>query len=215
MNDQYDTMGEAGLRFFGKVSASIAHELKNVLAILNENAGLLEDLSFAAERGAAINPERLNKACQQFTKQIQRADGIIKNMSHFAHSVDEFEAEVDLYQVTELVANLAGRLAAMRKLTLQTKQPSSPVIFSGNPFLLQNLIWICLELAMGTTGAGGTLVLTPAKDDSGVALRFGQIDDLAPGFANRMPVEHNHFLTASGAKLSEDLQTQELILHLT
>ena len=39
-----------GLQFFGKVSASIAHEIKNVLAIINENAGLLEDLTFAARK---------------------------------------------------------------------------------------------------------------------------------------------------------------------
>ena len=35
---------DGGLFFFGKMSASISHELKNVLAIINENAGLAEDL---------------------------------------------------------------------------------------------------------------------------------------------------------------------------
>ena len=32
-----------GFQFFGKMSASISHEIKNALAIINENAGLLED----------------------------------------------------------------------------------------------------------------------------------------------------------------------------
>ena len=43
MQAHYDSIGGSGLQFFGKVSASISHELKNVLAIINENAGLLED----------------------------------------------------------------------------------------------------------------------------------------------------------------------------
>ncbi len=214
MHAQYDVIGGAGLRFFGKVSASIAHELKNVLAIINENAGLLEDLSYAAQRGSAIDPERLNRACLQFTKQIHRADGIMKNMSRFAHSVDQFDAQVDLHELAGLVAILAGRLAAMRKLTIEVRQPASPVAFSGNPFLLQNLIWLCLEFAFGATGAGGTLLLCPAKDDTGVTLRIGGIDGLDNGFAGRMPVGHEDLLAALGATLSADCHTKELLICL-
>lgn len=214
MHVQYDAIGGAGLRFFGKVSASIAHEIKNVLAIINENAGLLEDLSYAAQRGSAIDPERLNRACLQFTKQINRADGIMKNMSRFAHSIDNFDARVDLHELTTLVANLAGRLAAMRKLTIDVEQPATPVVFSGNPFLLQNLIWLCLELAFGVTAAGGTLLLSPAKDDAGITLRIGGIDSIDDGFAGRMPAGSEDLLAALGAKLSTDVNAKELTLHL-
>lgn len=214
MHAQYDVIGGAGLRFFGKVSASIAHELKNVLAIINENAGLLEDLSYAAQRGSAIDPERLNRACLQFTKQINRADGIMKNMSRFAHSVDQFNAQVDLHELAGLVAILAGRLAAMRKLTIEVKQPVSPVAFSGNPFLLQNLIWLCLEFAFGATEAGGTLLLSPAKDDAGLTLRIGGINSLDMDFVDRMPVGHEDLLTALGATLTADCHTKELLIHL-
>ena len=214
MTTQYDAIGGAGLHFFGKVSASIAHELKNVLAIINENAGLLEDLSYAAQRGSAIDPERLNRACLQFTKQINRADGIMKNMSRFAHSVDQFDAQVDLHELAGLVANLAGRLAAMRKITIEVKQPMSPLAFSGNPFLLQNLLWLCLEFAFTATAAGGTLRLNPAKDAAGTTLRIGGIDNLDDTFVSRMPAGSEDLLVALGATLSAECHTKELILHL-
>ncbi len=214
MGIPYDAIGEAGLRFFGKVSASIAHEIKNVLAIINENAGLLEDLTFAAQRGSAIDPERLSKVCGQFTKQIQRADGIMKNMSHFAHSVDVFDTRADLYEVTCLVANLAARLAAMRKLTIEVVPAKTLVLFTGNPFLLQNLIWLCLEFAFGATSAGSNLLLIPVNDDAGIALRIGGIDSLDAGFAGKMPTGYEDLLAALGAKLSANCNTKELILHL-
>ena len=214
MNVQYDAIGGAGLRFFGKMSASIAHEIKNVLAIINENTGLLEDLSFAAQKGTVIDPERLNKACRQFTKQIQRADEIMKNMSKFAHSVDEFASQINLHELTVLVAKLAGRLAAMRKLTIQVEPPPDPVLFSGNPFAVQNLVWLCLEFAFETTGADSTLLLTPSKDDKGITLRIGGIDSLGDGLSGRMANEREDLITALGAKLSVDCDTKELILHL-
>jgi hypothetical protein len=45
MIDETDSLGRQGLQFFGKISASVSHEIKNVLAVIGENAGLLEDLA--------------------------------------------------------------------------------------------------------------------------------------------------------------------------
>ena len=59
MGVQPDIIAETGLQFFGRISASISHELKNVLAIINENAGLLEDLTSMADRGKPIDSARL------------------------------------------------------------------------------------------------------------------------------------------------------------
>lgn len=214
-NMHYDAIGGAGLRFFGKVSASIAHEMKNVLAIINENAGLLEDLTFTAQRGKAIDPERLNKACQQFTKQIHRADGILKNMSRFAHSVDHFSGQTDLHDLAGLVGNLAGRPAAMRKLVIEVEPPRSPVVFSTNPFLLENLIWLCLEFAFSATAAGGTLTLSSIKTDSAVCLHISGIDGLAGDFADRMPAGYEPLVMALGAELVANVPGKELVLCLS
>ena len=52
-------MGETGLRFFGTMSAANAHEIKNALAVINENAGLLEDLVAMVPKGIPLDPERL------------------------------------------------------------------------------------------------------------------------------------------------------------
>jgi light-regulated signal transduction histidine kinase (bacteriophytochrome) len=213
-SSQYGPIGESGLRFFGKVSASISHEIKNVLAIINENAGLLEDLSFAAQRGAAIDPERLNRACQQFSKQIRRADGIIKNMNQFAHSVDQFAAPVDLCNTTELVCNLAGRLAAMRKITLQVIPPHAPVVIDANPFLLENLIWLGIEYALENTSEALSLTLAPEQNDSGTSLRITGIDGLSEDFTDKLPAGCKDLLSASNAHLAVDTARKTLIIHL-
>ena len=83
-----DEMG-IGLQFFGKMTASISHEIKNVMAIINESAGLLEDYGMMADKGIPIDPEKLKVVSGRVSKQIHRAEGIIRNMNSLAHSVDE------------------------------------------------------------------------------------------------------------------------------
>jgi len=203
MTAQYDGIGGSGLQFFGKVSASISHELKNVLAIINENAGLLEDLTFAARRGAPIDPDKLDRTVQNFAKQIHRADEILKNMNRFAHSVDQFECRVDLHDLVVLVANLAARKAAMGRILIETKAPAQPIQFIGNPFLLENLVWLCLELAIAATGSGRTLTLIPEKTATGILLHISGID----GLGEPLPVHDAAGLEAVRAALGAGMAT--------
>ena len=65
-------IAETGLQFFGRISASISHEIKNVLAIVNENAGLLEDYSIMAEGGMPLDPARLKKMASTVMKAPER-----------------------------------------------------------------------------------------------------------------------------------------------
>ena len=212
MTAQYDTIGGSGLQFFGKVSASVSHELKNVLAIINENAGLLEDLTFAARRGSPIDPDRLERTVQNFAKQIRRADEILKNMNRFAHSVDQFEAQVDLGDLAGLVAQLAGRKAAMGRILLETTPPSQPVVLTTNPFLVENLIWLTLECAIAATAAGGTIRLESEKTNDAVLLHVSGISDLAGSLPGGMPAGHEDILAALGATMKPDIDGNRLTL---
>ncbi len=214
MQTHYDSIGESGLQFFGKVSASISHELKNILAIINENAGLLEDLTFAAQRGSAIDPERLGRTAQNFLKQIGRADEILKNMSRFAHSVDQFNSVVNLHELAGLVANLARRPAAMRKVSLETDTGGEAINLPTNPFLLENLLWLCLEFAIAATSPGGVLTITPARTAAGTCLHISTIDGLAAAFPGQLPSGHEQILAALGARLVPDPGTNTLSLYL-
>ena len=70
-----------GVRFFGKMTASATHELKNTLAIINENAGLLEDLSMIAQSGNSLSSERVHDISKRVSRQVKRADVILKRLN--------------------------------------------------------------------------------------------------------------------------------------
>jgi signal transduction histidine kinase len=75
MTDDSHALAIEGIRFFGEISASISHEIKNVLAIINENAGLLQDMIMMNEKGLPLNPERLSKLAHSISGQVARATG--------------------------------------------------------------------------------------------------------------------------------------------
>jgi C4-dicarboxylate-specific signal transduction histidine kinase len=165
MDDHSGWSRDLGLQFFGKVSASISHEMKNVLAIINENVGLLEDLAYIADKGQPIDPEKMQRTCLNMTRQIKRGDTIMKNLNTFAHSIDEVEKDIDLYQLVDLVASLASRRAALRSVSFVVQKPGMPVVLQSNPFLLQNFLWLCLEETIEVAQAGSTLSLIVEKGE--------------------------------------------------
>jgi signal transduction histidine kinase len=161
-----------GLQFFGIVSASISHEIKNALAVINENNGLLEDLIGLWEQGRPLDPDRLKKLAAKISLQIRRADGIVKNMNRFAHSVDEPVKSVDLNEILDLAVALSSRLAAMRKITMDTKPNAGPVMLTLSPFHLLNLLWRCLDFAMCTAADERIVELAVEKTAKAVRIRF-------------------------------------------
>ena len=207
---------ETGLQFFGKISASISHELKNVLAIINENAGLLEDLTLMADRGVPLDPARLNAMAEGVKKQIGRADTIIGNMNRFAHSADQTITTVDLAQTIELAMAVTARFAAMKGIKIDLQLPNNPVALQTAPFFLMNLVWLCLEFAMSAGGDEKQIEVAAEAAQDGVRIRFGGLGGFSETLLDTFPSEREqHLLEMLGADLTVAPERQEIVLELT
>ena len=197
--------------FLAKWTASISHEIKNVMAIVNESAGLLEDYTVMAEKGMPIDPGRLKTVSQRVATQIQRADVIIKNLNRLAHSVDEFEKSAGIMETLELAVALTGRFADMRGVKLDFQPPSDFPTVITSPFHLLNLIWQVLDFAMDATGTEKTVGLTFETNPASVDVRFNGIGNAtAPPSAAKTAA----LLNFLGAKMHHDVEKGEIILIL-
>lgn len=176
MSDNLKSIGESGLRCFGAISASISHELKNALAIINENAGLLEDLSLMAGKGLPLDPVRLKNLAANIGKQIHRADGIIRNMNRFAHSVDETVRSIDLADTLSLIVAVSSRLAAMKGVSLNFIPPPETVCAATHVFFFQNLIWLCLREMIESPSREKEIAISVGLDPEGVAVVFSPVN---------------------------------------
>ena len=204
---------ETGLQFFGKISASISHEIKNVLAIINENAGLLEDFTLMADRGIPIDPARLKAMAEAVKKQIGRADGIIKNMNRFAHSIDQAITTVDLAQTIELFIALTARLAAMRGVEVALQLPENPVKLQTAPFFLMNLLWLCLDFSMSASGDDKQVELVVEAAENSIRIRYRRLTGLAEALLETFPSDREkNLLAVLKADLTAELEREEILL---
>jgi light-regulated signal transduction histidine kinase (bacteriophytochrome) len=191
-----------GLRFFGMINASISHEIKNVLAIISESAGLMEDLLLLAQKGGRLDLERFQAVCQKVRRQTQRADGIIKNMNRFSHSVDQDVQRIDLNEMVLLVKALSDRLAAMRGVSLEETHAGDAVWVTTNPFFLARQVWACLDFAMSVATPEKRVELLVADEPShGYVVFRGLVHEAMSGRLDALTEKERSPMTRLGATL--------------
>ena len=186
------------LLFFGKVSAQVSHELKNILAVINEQAGLLADFAMLAGRGMPLDPERLAATADCLQRQVRRGDGLLASFNRFAHSPDQPDRQVSLSETAELAAALGARRASTERVALAAV-PGCDATIVADPFLLCRLLLACLERALAAPDAARSVTVAAQSGPDGAALVItGLGPDAAPG------EDETTLAQALGASLSRD-----------
>ena len=211
---KYNIISESGLEFFGLISASVSHDIKNILAIINEKAGLIDDFILMSEKGSPLNPERIKIIIENITKQVQRANGIVNNINKFAHSVDNYVKIVELNEILNLVIKLSSRLIAMRNVNLEIRHTEEMVNIRTSPFFLKNLIWLCLDFALNAAGSSKTIGINTIRLEKTAKIQFNQLDNLT-NVSMTFPTEkETALLNILHADLTTDQQAKELLITL-
>ena len=161
MSDTRDRFGYESLAFFGRVNASISHELKNVMAIISETAGLLGDLSDMASSGAPVAPDMLKDCTMSIVEEIQRGFSVIRQMNRFSHSIDHPVESVDLRDILDLAVNLSTYLSFAGKVDVHPSDGPVPMVATC-PFLLQATVYQTLADAFKKIGGGSEVTISVA-----------------------------------------------------
>jgi signal transduction histidine kinase len=139
---------ELGLAFFGAISASVSHDLNNVIGIINELSGLVEDYLAGAQGGTPVNLEKMNSINEKIKAQVGRGQKIIKRFNRFSHSADQPLRTVDLKMLLQDITDLARRKAGLKYAVLKAELPDETVNMETSPFYLQFAVFLCIELAL-------------------------------------------------------------------
>ncbi len=212
MNNAIEIQHDQNLAFFGKINADISHELKNILAIISETAGLLNDLTVLVEKGKKIDLDMFRTCSQDIEEEIQRGFATVRQMNTFSHSVDTSVKSVNLLDVLKLMINIAGFLSYACKIRVNPPQDAELMILTS-PFKLQQLIHEAIVFAFKTTKPEAEIQISVYPEKNGnVRITFSDLGEL---YDEKFSVDKTFAIAASiDAKvfITDDFQSFDILV---
>ena len=169
---------ERGLQFLGGQTAKQSHEVTNVLNIINEMAGLMSDLLYAADEGRPLDTGRLQQLTQKIAAQVQRGEKIVRNINRFAHSADTPLGVFDVKTALERVCFIADRPARLGKTSLDTGFPAETIALENNPLGFQQAVFTCIEVALLAATQTRRITVSYKLPEQGVRITIHSADPM-------------------------------------
>jgi C4-dicarboxylate-specific signal transduction histidine kinase len=157
--------------FLGRISAGMTHEIKNVLAIIKESSGLMEDLLALSRDASFPYREKFQQVLATIRDQVGRGVELTTRLNRFAHSMDEPVAEVELNDLIGQMAMLMQRFARLKKVQLQVTPAERPITVRNDPFRLQLVLAACVDCLLAQSQEGAVIRLQAQRDEQRAELR--------------------------------------------
>jgi two-component system, NtrC family, sensor kinase len=150
----------------GRLSAGVAHEINNPLAIINEKAGLIKDL-FTLGRVFAEDSKLLGLV-DAILYSVERCGTITRRLLNFARHVDVRPRLLNVGEVVQEVLGFLGKEAEFRSIAVSVEvDPDLPQIESDTG-RLQEIFLNLINNALAAMTDGGRLAITARRSDDGL-----------------------------------------------
>ena len=199
--DTIDFINKHNLQFFGAVNASISHELKNILAIISETAGFLDDLTQLSKQGKKFELSMLENCSNSIVEEIERGFDTIRQMNKFAHSVDDSIKTISIADTLALTVKLSSFLSYAKKVRLD-ENSADDITITTSPFLLQNLIYKTLRALYRAMDA---------KDELTIEYSGKEFSYITLGFSSKSLLDLKNFPDEEINNVADALKTEFII----
>ncbi|MBM4137404.1 MAG: two-component sensor histidine kinase, partial [Nitrospira sp.] len=188
------------LASIGEISAGIAHEINNPLAIIGEEAGWMKDLMQKEPIKDSPNAREFKGSLEEIKTQAGRVRDITHKLLSFARKMEALTAEVDINNLIDDIISLVEREAKLSNVTfLRNYQPDIPYTWSDPSQIRQvflNLITNAMdaitvkkkpgEITISTRLNGGKILIEFA--DTGIGIPDENLDRIfLPFFTTKPP----------------------------
>ncbi len=199
--------------FIAKITASTTHEIRNVLAIVRESAGLIGDMVRAFEKRGTVNREGMTRAVDRIDAQVSRGAEIVSNLNRLAHSLDNPQQELDLSQEVRQAAFLCRRFAQQRKQMVRVVCEDDGRQTVASPLHLQMALCWGMECCLEQLPEGGSLLIRTGRYDDRPALDFVLDADEHPELASPAEADNWVGLTRALGNLGAVVETTDPACH--
>jgi len=158
--------------FLAAMTASATHEVRNVLSIIKESAGLIEDLVRMSQGRGRLDQEKVQRAVGRIEAQVKRGADLLTNLNRLAHTLDEDVAAVDLQKEVEQVVFLCQRFARKKGHKVQEVAGTGDASVTLNPLLLHMALFSAMQCCFQELPEGSTVQVEAGRTKDGVVVEF-------------------------------------------
>jgi two-component system NtrC family sensor kinase len=149
------------LASLGELSAGLAHEINNPLAIIRQEA---EWLLLLFKKEPSPDVAEITNCLTEIVHQVDRGREITHNLLNFARRRQPVLQAVQLNGVVEDMARLVEKEAQARNITLVKKlHPDLPIINSDSPLLRQVILNLLNNAIQAIGQEGAVTIITQAS----------------------------------------------------
>lgn len=153
--------GSSRLISIGRLAAGVAHEINNPLAVIGENAGLIEDIfNLKKEYSGDLQVKELIAAVLE---SVERCGGITKQLLEFAR---HFESKIQPLHIDKIISGVLsflGKEASYRNITIHTDIPDDFPVIDSDRGSLQQIFLNLFNNAFQAMDKGGRLDILATK----------------------------------------------------
>ncbi|NNM05038.1 MAG: HAMP domain-containing histidine kinase, partial [Gemmatimonadetes bacterium] len=162
--------------FLAAMTASATHEVRNVLAIIKESAGLVDDLVEVQGAAGRLDPEKVRKALERIGLQVRRGADLLTHLNRLAHTLDQDLSTVELNQEVQQLVFLNQRFA---------RQKGQQVLFEGsqdeqqlqvNALHLHMLLSAATRCCLDELPEGCKVSVGVLEEGGSAVVEFGSVD---------------------------------------
>jgi len=166
------------LASIGELSAGIAHEINNPLAVIGEEAGWMQDiLNREHLRGlASLEPLKAQKEMEEFkdslreiVKQAGRCREITHKLLSFARKREAITKEVDIHKLLDEIVDLREREASYSNIRFVKDYGSEVTQIYSDPSQLRQVFLNLVNNAMDAIHKGGEIRIETRTGERGSA----------------------------------------------
>jgi C4-dicarboxylate-specific signal transduction histidine kinase len=171
-------MSASEAAFMGRMTARMTHEMRNILAILKESAGLMTDILSLEEGGARPHRDKLERALSRIHDQIPRGVALLDHFNRLAHSMDQPRTQLEIGEFLEHIAAITRCFTRLKMVELKTSPAAESISIMTDPFRLHWILFSCIEHVLRLVPERGAIVLRAIGGEKGphIEIRSEDLD---------------------------------------
>ncbi|MCF6247496.1 MAG: hypothetical protein L3J69_09070 [Desulfobacula sp.] len=139
-------VNDSKAEFLGAITCSVTHEIQNVLAIIKENSGLMEDFILMNPNGSVPGLEKKLAACiDKIKKQAYRGVGLTSELNSFAHGPDKTTTSINIVELIKKLVAVSERFFKLKGIDILLTVPDQRHSITTDPVLFQMIIFSCIN----------------------------------------------------------------------